>query len=213
VLPSGALQLEAGFEIARSGDVSTYSLGQTLVRVGFAAFELDIFANSFVLVRGDLQTASIEQEGFADLGVGVKVPVARDVGGRADVSLQGIVTAPTGATPISTGEWVPSVTALADVTLGASTALGLNVGWQVGTGALADVVDVIVTPGFALGDGFGGYAGWAGAFSDGGSTHILEGGFTYLPAPDVQLDINSGYDVDTDAWFLGAGIAVRRIGR
>lgn len=67
---------------------------------------------------------------------------------------------------------------------------------------------MIATPAVSLGLGWGVYAGWAGFFSDTGDTHFGEGGVTYLASDHLQLDVNGGWNVDTDDWFLGAGFAV-----
>ena len=53
------------------------------------------------------------------------------------------------------------------------------------------------------------FAGWAGSFSSDGDAHFAEGGLTYLPTPDIQLDLNGGRDVERGDWFLGVGLATR----
>lgn len=211
VLEAGTLQLETGFAYASSSSVDAYSFGQALVRVGVPGVELELFANSFVVARSDLPSSAFDDEGFQDVGVGIKAPLARDVGGRADFSVQGLLTAPTGSDGFTSDEWVPALVLLADIRLADRLGAGVNVGYQAGPGELSDVTSVIVTPSLSLGGGVGAYAGWAGAFTSDVDTHFAEAGFVYLANASIQLDVNAGWDVDRDDWFLGAGAALRRL--
>ena len=43
-----------------------------------------------------------------------------------------------------------------------------------------------------------------------GQAHLGEAGVTYLATDDVQLDLNGGWDLNSEDYFLGFGIAVRR---
>jgi hypothetical protein len=211
VLGAGTLQLETGLAYGSTSSVDAYSFGQALVRIGVPGVELEILANSFVVTRSDLPSSAVDDEGFEDLGVGIKAPLARAVGGWADLSVQGILTAPTGSDGFTSDEWVPALVLLADLGLSDRLGVGVNVGYQAGPGVLSEVTSVIVTPSVSLGGGVGAYAGWAGAFTSGTDTHFAEAGFVYLANVDIQLDLNAGWDVDLDDWFLGAGLALRRV--
>jgi hypothetical protein len=211
VLERGVIQVEAGVEYAGfdAGDAlesRTLSVGQLLVRVGFSIVELELFGNSWARSTDDVSDEA--ESGLQDLGFGAKVPIARGVGGRADVSLQGVVSAPTGSAAFSDEAWGFDVNALADVALGGPLAVSLNAGIN-GTRGRSTDWSLIVTPAVSLAGGFGAYAGWAGTLSSEADTHVLEGGVTYLPRPDLQLDLNGGFDIDRDAWFVGGGVAVR----
>lgn len=211
VLDAGTFQLETGLAYASTSSVDAYSFGQALVRIGVPGVELEILANSFVVTRGDQPSSVLDDEGFQDLGFGIKAPLARGLGGRANLSVQGILTAPTGSDGFTSDEWVPALVLLADLGLSERLGVGVNVGYQAGPGVLSEVTSVIVTPSVSLGGGVGAYAGWAGAFTSGTDTHFAEAGFVYLANADIQLDLNAGWDVDRDDWFLGAGLALRRI--
>lgn len=203
---SSGLQVETGLQLSSSEAADAYSVGQALVRIGTPALELELFANSFVIQRGKT-VPEADTEGFQDVGVGVKVPVLRGGQGPA-LSLQGIVTAPSGAAGFTADAWVSAVNALADIPLGGRAGIGVNLGWQGGDG-VTDATSVIATPALSLGGGFGVFAGWAGSFSSDGDAHFAEGGLTYLPTPDIQLDLNGGRDVERGDWFLGVGLATR----
>jgi hypothetical protein len=47
--------------------------------------------------------------------------------------------------------------------------------------------------------------------SNGGSANSFDGGFTYLIADNLQLDVFSGVGLsgDADDWFIGAGFSIR----
>ena len=209
VVSAGVVQLETGVSYSGGGNASAYNLGEALVRVGVSGVELELFGNSFVVLRSDT-SPGLDDEGLQDAGLGVKLPLVRAVGGRADVSLQGTLTVPTGSEAFSGDEWVPAASLLTDVALSERAALSVNAGFQFGPGALDDVFSLVLTPGFSVEGGFGVYAGWAGAFSDSGDTSFAEAGVTYLATPNMQLDLNGGWSLDEDDWFFGAGLAVRR---
>lgn len=208
VLAAGLIHLESGLSFSGGGEVDGYSIGEVLVRIGVPGVEVELFGNSYSLTRSDA-FPSLDAEGFLDVGLGVKVPLARDVGGRMNLSLQGVITAPTGSDAFTNDEWVAALNALADIGLSDRAGMGVNLGIAEGAGGAGETVSVIVTPGIALSDVMGAYAGWAGFFSDAGDVNFGEGGLTFLLDDDAQLDVNGGWALDADDWFVGAGVAVR----
>ena len=208
VLAPGLVHLETGASLASGTGVDQYAFGEVLVRAGLAGVELQLFGNSLVVQRSDALPV-LDDEGFQDLGVGLKVPLLRDVGERMNVSLQGVLTAPTGSALFTNDEWVGALNALFDVSLTDAAGLSINLGVEEGVGGSDAVVSAVVTPGVSLRGGFGAYGGWAGYFVEDGDVNYGEAGLTYLAGDDVQLDLNGGWGLDSDEWFLGAGIAVR----
>jgi hypothetical protein len=212
VISQGVIQAEAGVAWAEGGDARSLSIGQLFVRYGLAErVELELLANSFVVRRVDAGAATLEDEGLEDLAFGAKARLVRS--DRATFSLQGIVTSTSGSDAFSSGEWYATVNGLLDVGLTDRAGLGVNLGVRPGTGDLPTVVSANVTPGISLANGYGIYGGWAGTFVSGGNANWLEAGGTRLVGADVQLDVNGAWSVDTDGWFLGAGIAIRGGGR
>lgn len=209
VMEAGLVQLEVGAAYSSSSAGSAYSLGQALVRIGVPGVEVQLFGNSWVVARSDTPSAS-DTDGLQDLALGVKVPVAESLDGGARFSVQGILTTPTGSDGFSSDEWIPALNALIDLSLSERAALAVNLGYQAGPGPLDDVFGLILTPGLSLDGGFGVYGGWAGSFSSGGNAHFAEGGLTWLASNDMQFDLNGGIDVDSNDWFFGAGVAIRR---
>lgn len=208
VLAPGLVQLEAGASFSSTDGIDQYAVGEVLVRAGVQGVEVQLFGNSFVVQRSETPGFR-DEEGFQDAGVGLKVPVVRGAGDRLNLSLQGLLTAPTGGELFTADEWVGALNALADVTLSDRAGVSVNLGVEEGAGALGETYSVIVTPGLALGDGIGIYGGWAGFFSDAGDIDYGEAGLTYLASDDVQIDVNGGWGLGSDEWFVGAGVAMR----
>ena len=208
IVEPGVIQLESGASYAGAEGTHAYSIGEVFLRYGVGGLELELLLNSFTAVRSE-DPNGFRTEGLQDAGLGVKLPLFRSPDGRANVSLQGLLAVPTGVDAFTDDEWVPAVNALADLSISERVALALNVGYRAGPGTLENGVSVSVTPGVALSGGFGLYGGWAGSFSGGEATHFGESGLTYLLNEGVQLDLNSGWSVDTADWFFGGGVAVR----
>jgi len=53
------------------------------------------------------------------------------------------------------------------------------------------------------------FLGYAGFFAESQNQHFLEGGLTWVPTPDLQLDANGGVDPDSGGYFVGIGLATR----
>lgn len=208
VLAPGLVHLETGASFSSTDGIDQYAIGEVLVRAGVSGVEVQLFGNSFVVQRSEAFPV-LDEEGFQDAGVGLKVPVVRGAGDRLNLSLQGLLSAPTGGQLFTADEWVGALNALADVSLSDRAGVSVNLGIEEGVGALGESYSVIVTPGIALGDGFGAYGGWAGFFTDAGDVDYGEAGLTYLASDDLQVDLNGGWGLDSDEWFVGAGVAMR----
>ena len=194
-------------------------MGQLLVRAGIPGvhLEFDVFGGSYRVV--DQRSSSLSnQTGFAGVGLGLKIPLWPSDGGAFAISVQGVLWAPTDA--FGYAEVAPALYVLSDIAIG-PLGLGLNFGVAGSTDFGEEVISASVTPAVSVGHGFGVYAGWAATFEDmvdcepgngcrrGGDDHIGEAGVTFLASSDVQLDLNGGWDLDADAWFIGTGIALR----
>ena len=201
VLGSGVWQAEVGGALQSSGE-DQFLTGSGLLRLGLQGLELRASLPGVGVARGE------EDLVVGDVAVGVKLPLAEQDGWTTAL-LGGV------SLPLDRGEGVPddpvgSAALLAETALSDEAALGVNLGYafpfdDVGQGTFA----VIATPLVALGDDVNAYAGWAGFFQSGDDTHIVEGGVAWLARPDLQWDVNAGFDPDTEAWFLGAGFATR----
>lgn len=204
VLAGGIFQTEGGLEYAESAGADRYSFGQVLLRYGLPAVELRAGLNSFVVQRG-----TADEEGFEDVTAGVKVPVIREFSFRGSI-LAG-ATLPTGARPFTADDPVFEASALADWSPSGPTSLSLNAGYASSFDGGGGTVSVSATPSLSV-PGAGGlavYAGYAGSFSDGADRNLAEAGLTYLLDSETQVDLNGGFELGSDDFFLGVGLARR----
>ena len=212
VLGTGTLQVEAGVGVARSDGVDRYSLGQLLVRVGaWNGLELQGQFNSLVFDRGGAES----RVGFQDLGLGAKLRVIPTGPGGSSFSLLTTVSFPTGSRLASSREVVPGLAVLADVPVARNLGLSANLGYGGWLASVEDLGTLTLTPTLTLPTSkpMGVFLGYAGFFAESGNQHFLEGGLTWLPDPDLQLDANGGLDPDSGNYFVGVGVATRWIFR
>jgi hypothetical protein len=207
VLAEGVWQLEAGVAYDGGGPATLFSAGQALVRVGLAGLELRFYPNSVVFQRGDVP----HDEGIQDVGAGVKLALSPDDADLRTAVVAG-ATLPTGGDAFTANEVTAWGTFVLERALSEEVGLAVNVGYGAPLNGFGEgTLTVIVTPGFAVPDaeGMSVYAGYAGFFSDGGDSHVVEAGLAYLADADTQLDLNTGWDPDAGTWFLGVGVARR----
>ena len=201
VLAPGVWQLELGGTIEKAG-FDEFATGTALIRWGLAPLELRFFVPTLAVARGEEETE------LGDLGVGAKLPLASSDGWTW--SLGGAVTFPTGSESYTADDATGSAALLADGSLSPEVALGVNLGYGFGfDDAGSGTLSVIVTPSFAVTQSVNGYAGYAGFLSEGADRHFLEAGLTTLADDDTQWDLNGGFDLESDAWFIGIGLAHR----
>ncbi len=207
VLDPGTIQVEGGISYANAGPLDLFSVGQLLIRVGVPQIELQAIVNSLVFASAN----GASDEGLQDIGVGAKVRLFRNPELPLSVSGLATLTLPTGADFLTSDEVVPSAILLADYGVNERWTVSANLGYTLGIDELDDVFALIVTPSVSLPveANAGAYFGYAGFYSSSSPQHIAEGGFTLLPQPDLQLDINGGVDIDTGDFFIGVGVATR----
>ena len=207
VLAQGVWQLEAGMSYDGGGPARLFSLGQGLVRVGLAGVELRLYPNSLVFRRGDVP----HDQGLQDVSAGVKLALSSE-DAPVKTALVAGATLPTGGDAFTADEVTAWSTFVLERALSERVGLAVNAGYGAPLNAFGDgTLAVIVTPGFAVPavEGLSAYAGYAGFFSDGADSHVLEAGLAYLADSDTQLDVNGGWDPDAGTWFLGMGLARR----
>ncbi len=211
VLDPGTVQVEGGVSYANAGPLDLFSVGQVLVRVGVPQIEVQGIVNSLVFASANGQS----DEGLQDIGVGAKVRIYRSPEIPLSVSGLATVSVPTGADFLTSDEVVPAAVLLADYGVNERwTVLG-NLGYTVGVGDLDGVFALILTPSVSLPveANAGAYFGYAGFYSSSSPQHFAEGGFTLLPTPDLQLDINGGVELGSGDFFIGVGVATRWLPR
>lgn len=207
VLAPGVLQAELGITRSDLGAISIGD-GSALVRIGFAPLELRLTLPTLSYAPD----AVINQTGVGDLGLGTKIGLSRS--STWSSSIVAGVSLPTGSAGFGSDETGASASLLVETGLTDLIGLAVNAGYGATFDEFGDgVVSLIVTPGFPLGTNLSGYAGWAGYFGTGEFStdqNFIEAGIAGTRGANLQWDVNSGFDVSTDSWFVGFGLAIRR---
>lgn len=169
--------------------------------------ELRVVLNSFVIQN----IASTTDSGIPDPGVGIKVDLYNESSSRLRLSGLGSLSIPIGSEIYTRDEWVPTAALLAEYRLSEFSSVTTNVGYTFESGSLPAACNVSITPGFTLlrypQTGF--FFGYSGVFSEAGDQQFIEAGVTHHLESYLQLDINSGYDVENEELFVGGGLALK----
>ncbi|MDR8394328.1 transporter [Aliifodinibius sp. S!AR15-10] len=200
--------LESGFEYFEGGAVDQFSLGQVLFRHGLVpGVEMRVQVNSFII-----ETRPLDNEtGVPDPGLGLKFDLLDQQDSCFQLSGMGSVSVPAGYSPFTDDRWHPSAKLIADydLTEGCCWTFNSNLGYTLGPGETS-ITTITFTPGFAIPEtNYGGYFGYAGFLKEQNSEHFVEAGLTRMVDHALQLDINTGYDLNNGNSFVGLGLAVR----
>jgi len=219
------IQFEFGWTHAEdneNGDVTTDSAPETLVRIGLVDdLELRLGFAGYVWQEVDGPgAASWDDEGATDIEVGFKVKLRHEQGWTPETALLAGTTLPTGQTGFSSERFDPAVRLACSHTLSETFGLGYNLAaaWETEEDAAGDrdttaAIAYSVVLGAALSDRLGTFVEFFGEAptGDGKPANSLDGGFTWLLADNVQLDVLAGLGIseDADDWFIGAGLVWR----
>lgn len=212
------VQVEMGQTIAREGDLRSTTAGEVLVRAGFAErAELRVAPNSWARER----EGNAVNSGMQDASLGFKVRLLdgpENPSWRPELSVIAHTTIPTGSSAFRSSRAQPEIKVLAAWPLTETLALSsnLNVGRPFDGDRSFTEYSGSLSLGVALSDRVGSYIeGFGFAPQDGSEvvSRYLNGGFTYLVSPDVQLDVRAGIGPTrtlSRAHFYGIGLVVRR---
>ena len=220
----GAVQIELGYAFGRGpGDGATvilHSLGEPLLRVGLLAEWLELRLGAGLVVQRTQmgRGASLDENGFEDLYVGVKLALSEQSGVFPALGILPQATFPTGSERFSDGQVLPGLNLVYswDVSDAFSLSGGTQVNRAVGEegGAIAEWAQSL-SGGIGLGGRHGLYGEWFAVFSDepGGmqAEHYANTGLTWLLMDDLQWDIRVGVGLNDRAQdvFFGTGFALR----
>jgi len=208
ITPKKMLGLESGVQYSNTEMTDQFDIGQLLLRYGLSnSLEVRASLGSYSRLKTDLRRESSTFDGFQDIGLGLKYNLISG-NGLPTVSALAEVSLPVGSEYFTNEDTVPSVGLLADYSLTDQFAIASNIGYSFTTENVNDSWLFTITPGFSITNTIGGFVGYAGNYFDGYEQHWVEGGFTVSLENGVQLDGNFGYDTENDIVFLGAGFAV-----
>lgn len=228
-----------GRPIEAESSINLHQLGQLLLRFGAAdVLELRAGIGSYGWQSTSTEISSpisspefpissqeIEgnEEGYLGTTLGAKVRLLQ----TSTVTLSGLTNT---TIPTATGDFdTPEDRARQEVKLALNGALGSGLSLTVNGGAsffwAAGEQDdraaewlFIPTLNITVNEKVSTYVGYGGFYADdsqevdAANTNFVEAGLTYLPTPDLQLDVNGGYRVDRNVdseFFFGFGIAQR----
>lgn len=218
----GAVQLEFGYTFGRDRDggatTTAHSLGEPLLRLGLPAEWLELRVGvGLVARRTEMNGRGVEENGFEDLYLGVKLALSEQNGVIPALGILPQATFPTGGA-VSDGQVLPRLNLVYswDVTDAFSLSGGTQVNRAAGASddAIAEWAQSL-SGGIGLGDRHGLYGEWFAVFHDepGGmqAEHYANTGLTWLLTDDVQWDIRVGAGLNDRAedLFFGTGLSLR----
>lgn len=215
----GVVQLETGYTYFynddEAGDVLTHSqFYDQLWRIGVS----DYVELRLAWIYGWEETKGVDLfDGANDLYLGSKIFITEQNGFVPEMStiVQGLV--PTGARAVTTDRVEVGVNHLYSWTFPGDW----SIGGSTGVDTFREEVDSFmlyhqsVTCAVPLTDVLGMYIEYFGLYTYGRAVDVpanfVDGGFTYLVTPNVQLDIRAGLGLNERAedFFTGSGISVR----
>ncbi|HEX6589769.1 MAG TPA: transporter [Longimicrobiales bacterium] len=217
-VPDGRIQLEAGYTYATAGELTGHQIGEALVRFGLIpGLELRAELPSFQSVSGDFGLFEIEESGWSDAGVGMKLGLyeAGLAEGLPSVSLLLGTSLPTGDDDFGADGWEPEAILALGWQFTPGLGLGANVGYAqrepVGEERHDEWVTSVALE-LPVTSSVGAFVEYFAIRPDTDfdeDADYVDGGLTFLLSPTFQLDGRIGYNLDGDAdeMFFGVGLA------
>lgn len=215
----GYVQIEAGWTMSGNGDgaddVSTHEIPGTLVRIGLTdRVEARIGWAGYVSEELEAGSSSSTTSGLGDGELGAKLYLMEEGHSLPELALLAGVTVPAGADEVTSHEWDPAFRFCASKGISDQLGAGANLGltWENGREDL--YITYTVVAGYAVSDQIGAFAEVYGDVATDGdldSSHLVDGGVTYLVQDNLQLDLAAGLGLSEAAgdWFLGLGVSYR----
>ena len=217
-VPAGTWQLEAGVSWEESGDGETLQVPASLLRGGLTE-RLELRLGWDGWLRHEAEGGET-LEGAGDAELGLKLELLAEGRGRPALALLAATSLPVGEGGLTSHRADPSLLLALARDFGDRVGLGVNAGvaWQTEEDALGDrhtsaAGRYSVAAGFALGDRLGAFVEVFGEqpIDAGDGQASVDGGFTWLVRPLLQIDLAGGVGIHGPApdRFLTAGIVVR----
>ena len=209
VVGVGVVQVEAGVlrEWEQQFDNTFWNVPTVLLRFGVVdRLELRLTSGLFT---NRIETAAR----WSPVSVGTKIAITEQRGWLPKTSLEIGFTLPHTGSPSAQSRFTqPSITLLTDHTvtswLGITTNLGAN--WE--NDSPETIYRYGVSFNFGLSDRLGAFTEFYGDLPEASaSSHLFNGGFTFLISNNLQLDLAAGTALTENApdFYVGGGISVR----
>ncbi len=222
VVAPGVAEIEAGVELdfrTRSTEHSDSLSVPTLVRLGVVdGLELRVEGDTLSREHDfDAATGGSTSTGMAPTSAGAKWGI--DVNDAVAVGVLGRVFPPSGSSSFRTHHWTGDLTLLLDWSLSDDWSLNPNLGvgfLEDDQGRAFTAAQAALTLGYTIDDAWGLFADTGlqdRETARGGPVVVLvDGGVTYVPIPDLQLDLSAGTGGSgrqTPDFFVSGGVSFR----
>lgn len=224
-VPYESIQIEAGWTHSEryDDDFETDVLPETLLRYGLAGkLELRfIYAGYFWVNAVSTEAGAQDNEGSGDIAVGFKIKLWDEEDWIPEAAFMSHLGMLAGKGLFSSKRFDPDYRLAFWYTLSDRYSFGYNLGqvWSTEEDADGDrdtrpEFQYTAALGIGLSDEFGCFVEFFGDIPTGssdGPANYFDGGFTYLVANNLQLDVSSGLGLsdNADDWFLAAGSSIR----
>jgi hypothetical protein len=218
IVPAGRLQTEVGVIFERhsfDGKESVHTVAIPLVLLRYAIHpNAELRAElEYLRVRHKSSTGDLIEHGLAPLTFGTKLRIFKEKGFRPETAFILHLTIPgTGAKNFPTDYTAPSFRFTMLNTLGDRFALSYNIGeeWDGFSGKPTGTYTGSL--GFSASERIGLFIETYGFITSGERPdHRLDGGATYLIAPNIQADVSAGIGITkvSPNFFVGGGLSFR----
>lgn len=219
-LRPGQVQIETGLSLDYDGEQgfsTTLFTTPTVLRIGLIDdLEMHISTGGYSRVGGGPPS----EQGFASQALGIKYRVvdADEAGGGPSMAFIFNLDLASGSKELGPSEPVPSLVFSLEYGLPAAWGLAANLGVAAPTDPLNRERFSDITYALAFSHGVGvrsgfflEFAGNSPRFQDLNSQTLVDGGFTWLPSNDIQLDVSlaRGISGDGSDWTAAGGISWR----
>ena len=209
VTQPGVFGIETGVQLSANEFVNQFDIGQMLLRIGvIEKLELRALLNSYS--TQSFEQSDVSNSGFQDVGLAAKYNILTSPESGSSVSALAKISLPVGASAFSNSEVVSTAFLLADQSVSDHFAVSVNTGYTFPVGSLDGNWLLTVTPSVSIpgAEHIGVYAGYAGINNpESTDQHYIEGGATITVNDGAQLDINAGYEMENESFFIGLGFA------
>ena len=201
----GDAYLESGIVFRNTDFADQFDVGQLGFRTGLTHhLELQILLNSISFLDTPANDSGVE-----DLGIGLKRDIVES--SSFQLALLGILSIPTGSEIVTNNEWIPQFSLIGDYSISEMWTLSSNLGYSFGVADIDEQWLFTLTPSitpFSQAN-FNIYGGYAGLYDPDSNQHFAEFGLILFPLPYIQLDINSGFQFNSNNYFVGIGFSAQ----
>lgn len=214
----GWLQIETGFSLAMdkfndgTTSLNSYTLAGTLLRFGITnAIELRA-GGGYQIEKTETGNIEDEVSGLSDIVVGGKLRLTPDIYKPTQIAILFHLVIPVGEDQFRSETVEPQIILALSNDISENFSLSYNAG---GTWNFNDEISnyvVSVAGGLGFTESIGGYAEVYGEFSNVSiPAYFFDGGITYLPAKNIQLDTSAGVEIvnSSSFWFINTGFTIR----